>query len=114
VRILILGGAGAMGNGERIPAQESHELHLAIGRGTRGGKPLTVNCAIIGGPHPDYDGYTDPCTSMGLSIGVQQMLATPLKPGVWGPEEYFEVAPFLAELEKRHFTVVRDLPVTRG
>ncbi len=100
-------------NAKTIPAQASHELHLAIGRGTRDGKTVTVNCAVIGGPHPDHEGYQDPGTSMGLSIGVQQILRNPLKPGVWGPEEYFDVAPFMTELEKRHFKVVRDLAVAR-
>jgi hypothetical protein len=48
---------------------------------------------------------------MGLSIGVKLMLETPMKPGVWGPEEYFAVAPFLDELRKRHFTVLEDIAV---
>lgn len=100
-------------NAHRMPAQESHELHLAVGLGERAGKPTTVNCAVIGGPHPDYKGYLDAGTSMGMSIGVQQILGLPAKPGVWGPEEYFEVAPFLNELRRRHFKVVEDLAIER-
>lgn len=100
-------------NGARIPETASHELHLAIGKGVRGGKPCTVNCAVIGSPDPLYDGYVDAGTSMGLSIGVQLIGDRPRKPGVWGPEEYFEVAPFLAELERRRFKVVTDIPVER-
>jgi saccharopine dehydrogenase-like NADP-dependent oxidoreductase len=98
-------------NRSRIPQQESYELHLAIGHGTAAGRTVTVNCAVLGRPHPAYVGYVDPATSMGLSIGVQLLLSKPLKPGVWGPEEYFEVAPFFAEISRRHFEVVTDLPV---
>ncbi len=98
-------------NGHKIPESSTRELHLAIGRGEKDGRPATVNCAVIGSPDPLYDGYVDAATSMGLSIGVQLMGETPLKPGVWGPEEYFEVAPFLRELERRRFEVVTDIPV---
>lgn len=101
-------------NERRIPAQEAHELHLAIGQGTRDGKPCTVNRAVVGAPDPAHDGYVDPGTSMGLSIGVQLIGRQPPKPGVWGPEEYFDVAPFMAELEKRRFKVLRDMPVDRA
>ena len=99
--------------GRLIPEPEIHELHLAIGEGTRGGKPATLNCAVIGSPHPAHAGYSDPGTSMGLSIGVKLMLETPTKSGVWGPEEYFPVVPFFEELRKRHFTVTEDIAVER-
>ncbi len=98
-------------NVHRIPQQQSHELHLAIGHGERDGRKVTLNCAVIGSPHPSFDGYVDAGTSMGLSIGVQLILAGAPKPGVWGPEEYFEVAPFVAELERRHFRVAADIDV---
>lgn len=98
-------------NGHRIPKQQGHELHLAIGRGRRGGRLTTINCAVMGHPHPSFDGYIDAGTSMGLSIGVQLLLRGELKPGVWGPEEYFEVAPFLAELERRHFEIRHNIDV---
>jgi saccharopine dehydrogenase-like NADP-dependent oxidoreductase len=97
--------------GHLIPEPQIHELHLAIGEGTRGGKPARLNCAVIGKPHPAHAGYSDPGTSMGLSIGVKLMLETPMTPGVWGPEEYFPVAPFFAELRKRHFEVAEDIVV---
>jgi len=97
----------------RIPEPQIHELHLAIGEGLRGGTRTTLNCAVIGSPHPAHAGYSDPGTSMGLSIGVKLMLELPVKPGVWGPEEYFPVAPFLEELRKRHFTVAQDIAVER-
>jgi hypothetical protein len=48
---------------------------------------------------------------MGMSIGVQLMGDLPLKPGVWGPEEYFDVSSFLRELERRRFSVAFDIPV---
>lgn len=99
-------------NRDRIPESTSAEIHLAIGRGEKDGKPVTINCAVMGGEDPLYVGYVDAATSMGLSIGVQLMAETAMKPGVWGPEEYFEVKPFLNELERRRFTVLTDIPVT--
>ena len=99
--------------GTQIPPPQIHELHLAIGEGTHGGKPVTLNCAVIGAPHSEHAAYADPGTSMGLSIGVKLMLEAPMKPGVWGPEEYFPVAAFMAELRKRHFTVAEDIAVER-
>ena len=101
-------------NGHLIPEPQIHELHLAIGEGLRGGKPAALNCAVIGSPHPAHAGYSDPGTSMGLSIGVKLMLEAPMKPGVWGPEEYLPVAPFFEELRKRHFTVAEDIAVQRA
>ena len=92
-------------NGQRIPTQESHEIHFAIGHGTRDGKPCRVTCRVIGHPHPLYDDYVDAGTSMNMSIGVQQILSRPLRPGVWAAEEYFEADPFFAELRKRHFSI---------
>jgi len=100
-------------NGHRIPEPQIYELHLAIGEGTRAGKPATLNCAVIGSPHPAHAGYSDPGTSMGLSIGVKLMLEAAMKPGVWGPEEYFPVAAFMDQLRKRHFTVAEDIAVAR-
>jgi hypothetical protein len=99
--------------GHAIPRAEIHELHLAIGEGVAGGRPARVNCAVIGAPHPSYDGYNDPATSMGLAIGVQLLLRGGAKPGVWAPEECFETAPFFAELARRHFRVEQDIPLNR-
>lgn len=100
-------------NGHAIPATTSQELHLAVGRGRVGGQSVSVNCAVIGRSDPFYDGYLDAGTSMGLSVGVQLMGDRPMRPGVWGPEEYFEVAPFLDELKRRRFTVAEDIPLGR-
>lgn len=92
-------------NQSRIPAQQSHEIHFAIGRGTRAGKPATVRCEVIITPDPLYDGYVDAGTSMNASVAAQLMLARPLRPGVYAPESYFNVADYMAELEKRRFRV---------
>jgi saccharopine dehydrogenase-like NADP-dependent oxidoreductase len=92
-------------NRSRIPAEESHEIHFAIGHGTREGKRCRVTCRVIGHPHPLYDGYADAGTSMNMSIGVQQMLSRPLRPGVWAAEEYFHEDAFFSELRKRHFSI---------
>lgn len=92
-------------NGHRIPPQESHELHFAIGHGTKDGKPLRATCRVIGHPHPLYEPYVDAGTSMCMSVGVQQILKRSLRPGVWAAEEYFDVEEFFAEMRKRHFTI---------
>ena len=42
---------------------------------------------------------------MNMSIGVQQMLSHPLRPGVWAAEEYFHADAFFTELRKRHFSI---------
>lgn len=42
---------------------------------------------------------------MCMSVGVQQILKRGLRPGVWAPEEYFDVEEFFAEMRKRHFTI---------
>lgn len=92
-------------NANRIPRQEVHEIHFAIGHGTRDGKPSKVTCRVIGHPNPLYDDYVDAGTSMNMSIGVQQMLSRAMRSGVWAAEEYFEAEPFFAELRKRHFSI---------
>ena len=92
-------------NRDKIPEQASHEIHFAIGRGKIGGQAATVKCRILVHPHPLYDGYIDAATSMCLSIGVQQMLKKPMRPGVWGPEEYFDISDYFSELRKRHFKI---------
>jgi saccharopine dehydrogenase-like NADP-dependent oxidoreductase len=92
-------------NKAKIPAQDTYQIHFAVGQGTKDGKPQTVRCFVTDAPDPLYDGYIDAATSMGASIGAQLMLKRPMVPGVWGPEEYFDTAEFFAELEKRHFKV---------
>ena len=88
-----------------IPVQESHELHFAVGKGRKNGLNTTVTVRVTGGPHPLYEEYVDAGTSMNMSIGVQQILMNGLRPGVWAPEEYFDVNAYLAEVERRHFKV---------
>lgn len=92
-------------NRQHIPAQESHEIHFAIGQGVREEKPCRVTCRVIGRPDPLYADYADAGTSMNMSIGVQQMLSRPLRPGVWAAEEYFQADAFFSELRKRHFSI---------
>ena len=84
---------------------EGYDLHFATGVGTRNGVPTTVTVRVLGSPHPLYDDFSDAATSMNMSIGVQQILANPLQPGVWAPEEYFSVEPYLEEVRRRHFKV---------
>jgi saccharopine dehydrogenase-like NADP-dependent oxidoreductase len=92
-------------NRVRIPEQASHEIHFAIGRGTRGGKPATARCDVVIEPDALYAAYVDAGTSMNASIAAQLLLAGAAKPGVWAPEEIFAVPAYLAEIEKRGFKV---------
>ena len=84
---------------------ESHEIHFAVGQGTRDGKDCRVTCRVIGHPYALYDDYVDAGTSMNMSIGVQQILSRPVRPGVWAAEEYFKADAFFAELRKRYFSI---------
>lgn len=95
-------------NADRIPEQQSHEIHFAIGRGRRNGRPAMARCDVVVTPDPMYDGYVDACTSMCASIAAQLMLKNPLKPGVYAPEGYFDAAEFFAEAEKRKFKVSKS------
>lgn len=95
-------------NADRIPAQDSHEIHFAIGRGRKNGRPAMARCDVIVTPDALYDGYVDACTSMCASIAAQLMLKHPLKPGVYAPEGYFNAAEFFAEAEKRKFRVTKS------
>ncbi|MEE8535156.1 MAG: saccharopine dehydrogenase C-terminal domain-containing protein, partial [Kiloniellales bacterium] len=92
-------------NRERIPEQESHEIHFAVGRGRSKGRAAEVTCRVMSHPHPLYEGYLDAGTSMCMSIGVRQVLSQPPRPGVWAPEEYFKPEAFFAELSDRHFEI---------
>ncbi|MEW6283134.1 MAG: saccharopine dehydrogenase NADP-binding domain-containing protein [Candidatus Eremiobacterota bacterium] len=98
-------GRHIQANRNRIPEQESHEIHFAVGSGTRGGHSARVTARVVGRPDPLYEGYADAATSMNMSIGVQQILAKPPVPGVWAAEEYFQPEAYLAEVRKRHFEV---------
>jgi saccharopine dehydrogenase-like NADP-dependent oxidoreductase len=92
-------------NHDKIPTQQVHEIHFAIGHGIRAGQRCRVTCRVIGHPDPLYDDYADAGTSMNMSIGVQQMLRHPSRPGVWAAEEYFQADAFFTELRKRHFSI---------
>jgi len=90
---------------DEIPAQDGHEIHFAVGEGTREGTPTRVRCTITSGPDPLYEGYVDACTSMNASIAARLVLAGNRKPGVWAPEEYFAVERYFAELQTRRFKI---------
>lgn len=92
-------------NADRIPDQQGHEIHFAIGQGRIGGKPATVRCEVIVSPHPMHAPYIDAGTSMNASIAAQLILAHPRRHGVFAPEEYFDPVTYFPELEKRHFAV---------
>jgi saccharopine dehydrogenase-like NADP-dependent oxidoreductase len=97
---------------DRMPRQESHEIHFAIGVGMVGGRRKEVRCDVVVRPNALYDAYVDAATSMNASISAQLMLLQPTRPGVWAPEEYFAIPPYVAELRKRQFDVsvtTRDL-----
>ncbi|SOC35799.1 saccharopine dehydrogenase-like NADP-dependent oxidoreductase [Rhizobium subbaraonis] len=96
-------------NAERIPAQESHEIHFAIGYGRKGGKPCTVRVEVVVSPDPLYGPYVDACTSMNGSIAAQLILKHPKKPGVYAPEGYFDVESYFPELEKRKFRISKTV-----
>ena len=96
-------------NGERIPDQQSHEIHFAIGHGRKNGEPRTVRCDVIVTPDAMYDGYVDACTSMNASIAAQLILKYPKKPGVFAPEGYFDAATYFPELEKRKFRISKTI-----
>ncbi|MGE0495457.1 MAG: saccharopine dehydrogenase family protein [Vulcanimicrobiota bacterium] len=96
------------------PEGEAHELHFAIGHGRKAGHATRVTVRVTGRPDPLYDGYVDAGTSMNMSIGVQQILRRPLVPGVWAPEEYFEVEPYLEEVRRRRFQVEVETVITEA
>ena len=98
-------------NAHRIPAQDSHEIHLAIGHGLKDGKRAVVRCEVIVKPDPMYQGYVDACTSMNASIAAQLILSQPRRPGVFAPESYFDIPSYFVELEKRHFAVRTSVEV---
>jgi len=98
-------------NQDRIPQQQSHEIHFAIGKGRIKGKAATVRCQVTVKPDRMYDGYVDAATSMNASIAVQLMLRQERRPGVYAPEAYFDAGNYLREAQKRNFeiTIQREI-----
>lgn len=94
-------------NADKIPSQDSHEIHFAIGKGRKNGVETTVTVEVVVKPDAMYAPYVDACTSMNGSIAAQLILANPKKPGVWAPEEYFDVDAYFKELEKRKFHIAK-------
>jgi lysine 6-dehydrogenase len=92
-------------NAPKIPEQDSHEIHFAIGKGRKDGMERTVTVEVIVKPDALYKPYVDACTSMNGSIAAQLILSQPMRPGVFAPEEYFDVPTYFRELEKRKFII---------
>ncbi|MBO3758471.1 saccharopine dehydrogenase NADP-binding domain-containing protein [Ciceribacter sp. L1K22] len=92
-------------NAQRLPEQESHEIHFAVGRGRKNGQAVRITVEVVVRPDEMYAPYVDACTSMNGSIAAQLILANTRKPGVWAPESYFDVEAYFAELRKRKFIV---------
>lgn len=90
---------------DKIPSQDSHEIHFAVGKGRKNGVARTVTVEVVVKPDAMYAPYVDACTSMNGSIAAQLILANAMKPGVWAPEEYFDVPSYFKELEKRKFII---------
>ena len=98
----------------QIPDQDSFEIHFAIGKGTKDGEAVEAVCTVTSGPDPLYEGYNDAGTSMNCSIGAQLLMRNKTKPGVWGPEEYYDVDEYFAEVKKRHFKVEMEISRKRN
>jgi hypothetical protein len=96
-------------NAHCVPDQESWEIHFAIGSGTKDGVATRVRCDVTVKPDPMYAPYVDACTSMNASIASQLILLSASRPGVWSPEEYFDVERYFTEVRKRNMSV--DLTV---
>jgi lysine 6-dehydrogenase len=96
-------------NADRIPEQQSHEIHFAVGRGRKNGRPAVARIQVIITPDPLYDGYVDAGTSMNASIAAQLILKYPRKPGVYAPEGYFDPEVYFREVEKRKFKVTKSM-----
>ena len=96
-------------NSDKIPEQDGYEIHFAVGEGIKDGVKTTARCTVTSGPDPFYDGYNDAGTSMNCSIGAQLLMKHKPVPGVWGPEEYYNVEEYFAEVKKRHFEVKMDI-----
>ena len=92
-------------NASKIPEQDSHEIHFAIGKGRKDGVERTVTVEVVVRPDALYKPYVDACTSMNGSIAAQLILSQPMRPGVFAPEAYFDVPTYFRELEKRKFII---------
>jgi len=92
-------------NAQKIPEQDSHEIHFAIGKGRKDGRAKTVTVEVVVKQNALYKPYVDACTSMNGSIAAQLILSQPMRPGVFAPESYFDVETYFRELEKRGFAI---------
>lgn len=90
---------------DKIPEQSDYQIHFAVGAGERNGLRTAATCTATSGPDDFFRGYHDAGTSMNASISAQLLLLQENQPGVWGPEEFFDVSRYFDELKKRHFGV---------
>ena len=92
---------------DRMPSQQSHEIHFAIGEGLINGETATVRWEVAVHPDDLFEPYVDAATSMNASLSAQLLLSRDIKPGVWGPEEYFDPTEYFAEVSRRGMQVSR-------
>jgi len=100
-------------NSHRVPEQEDYQIHFAVGYGESGGLPSTVRATVTSVPDEFFSRYHDADTSMDTSmdasIAAQLLVRQQRLPGVFSPEEFFDVPSYFAELKKRHFRVALDV-----
>ncbi len=101
-------------NRDKIPDQQSYEIHMAVGKGKKNKLATTATCTVTSSPDPFFDDYNDAATSMNASIGAQLIMRNGLIPGVWGPEEYYDVNEYFAELTKRKFKITMKVESERS
>lgn len=101
-------------NGNLIPEQKGYEIHFARGVGLKKNLTTTATCTVTAEPEPFFDDYNDAATSMNASIGAQLISRNEIIPGVWGPEEYYDVDEYFAELIKRHFKITMKVETSRS
>ncbi len=101
-------------NGDKIPEQDGYEIHFARGEGLKKELATVVTCTVTAEPDPYFDDYNDAATSMNASIGAQLIERNKKIPGVWGPEEYYNVEEYFAELTKRRFKITMKVETLRS
>ncbi len=92
-------------NADKIPEQSDHQIHFAIGTGKKDGIRTRVTCTVTSEPNELFSEYHEASTSMNASFSAQLLLLQDSAPGVWGPEEFFDVPRYFEELKKRQFNV---------
>ena len=96
---------------DKIPQQSDYQIHFAVGAGKKNDLRTTATCTVTSGPDDFFSEYHDASTSMNASFSAQLALLQENQPGVWGPEEFFDVARYFDELKKRHFSVKLEVHI---